>query len=356
MAAAAGQAPADEPRRIEERISALHRESEELARQSQTLLVELRRLELQRDLRAEEARLAELESAAARQALARVEARVVELEQQREAQLPDVRTQLVDLYKRGRSRYVELLFSSANLREFGRTMRAVSALAAIHDRRLEAHRRTLEQLAAERAEVERAAATAAERERTARTARASAEQAVRARTEMLAGVDARRDLTAQLAGELQVTAERLREATANARTGATGTPLAPLRGGLPWPLDGDLASRFGQDGGRLGGTAARNGIEIAAVEETPVRAIHAGTVGFAGVFTGFGNLVIVDHGAETYSLYGYLREIRVERGATVDAGSELGRVGPSPAGPPALYFEMRIDGRSVDPLQWLEQR
>jgi septal ring factor EnvC (AmiA/AmiB activator) len=91
-------------------------------------------------------------------------------------------------------------------------------------------------------------------------------------------------------------------------------------------------------------------------ENTPVRAVHGGTVGLASPFTGFGNLVILEHGANNYSLYGYLGTVAVERGASVEAGAELGRSGSAPAGPPALYFEMRIDGRSVDPLQWLKPR
>ena len=71
---------------------------------------------------------------------------------------------------------------------------------------------------------------------------------------------------------------------------------------------------------------------------------------------GFGNLVIVDHGANTYSLYGYLSSITAARGTAVEASSEVGRVGTAPAGPAALYLEIRIDGRSVDPVQWLKPR
>ena len=109
-------------------------------------------------------------------------------------------------------------------------------------------------------------------------------------------------------------------------------------------------------GGRAAGTVVRNGIEIAAAEGTPVLAVHPGTVDFADTFTGFGNLVIVDHGSNYYSLYGYLGAVEVQRGDHVDAGTELGRVGTAPAGPPGLYFEMRADGRSVDPVQWLRPR
>jgi septal ring factor EnvC (AmiA/AmiB activator) len=67
-------------------------------------------------------------------------------------------------------------------------------------------------------------------------------------------------------------------------------------------------------------------------------------------------MVIIDHGANYFSLYGYLGSIGVTSGQHVDAGTELGRVGTAPTGPAALYFELRVDGRSVDPIQWLKPR
>jgi septal ring factor EnvC (AmiA/AmiB activator) len=66
--------------------------------------------------------------------------------------------------------------------------------------------------------------------------------------------------------------------------------------------------------------------------------------------------VILDHGGNNYSLYGYLASISAKQGDRIDGGAEIGRVGMAPAGMPALYFEMRIDGRSVDPVQWLKPR
>jgi murein hydrolase activator len=55
-------------------------------------------------------------------------------------------------------------------------------------------------------------------------------------------------------------------------------------------------------------------------------------------------------------LYGYLGAISVAVGQMLASGTEVGIVGPSPAGPAALYFELRVDGRSVDPVQWLKPR
>src|SRR6185503_7202079 len=149
-------------------------------------------------------------------------------------------------------------------------------------------------------------------------------------------------------GELQVARDGLLQAVETRGSPAEAVPLAPFRGALEWPADGRLTGRFGQPGNRLGGSAVRNGIEISASVGTPVRAVHSGTVAHADPFTGFGNLVILDHGSNHYSLYGYLGAIAVTAGQKVESGAELGQVGPSPAGPPALYFEMRIDGRSVD--------
>ena len=133
-------------------------------------------------------------------------------------------------------------------------------------------------------------------------------------------------------------------------------PLRPFQGALDWPVQGRIAGFFGQASNRLGGGAVRNGVEIAAEEDAPVRAVHGGTVGFAGPFTGFGTLVILDHGSNAYSLYGYLASTSLQQGQTVETGAEVGRVGLAPAGPPTLYFEMRIDGRSVNPVQWLKPR
>jgi len=198
------------------------------------------------------------------------------------------------------------------------------------------------------------------REAEAVQAQTAANRAVASRTALIAQIDARRDLNAQLAGELQVAHERLQQQLAGSGTSGAvepvAIPLAPFRGALEWPVAGRVTGVFGQRGGRVGDAAVRNGIEISAPEGTAVRALHPGTVSYADAFTGFGNLVVVDHGANAYSLYGYLSSITAAQGAAVDTNTEIGQVGLAPAGPAALYLEIRIDGRSVDPVQWLKPR
>jgi septal ring factor EnvC (AmiA/AmiB activator) len=283
------------------------------------------------------------------------------LELQRVNQLPDVKAQLVDVYKRGRSGYARLLFSARDVREFARATRAVGALSAINERRIEEHRRTIEATRQEQMAFGQKAKELQARTADARQAKSASDSAVASAAELIRQIDSRRDLTAQYVGELQVAYTRLQEQVTALSTGtvpqeAVPVPLRPFQGALEWPVQGRIAGAFGQPSSRLGGTALRNGIEIAADEDAPVRAIHGGTVGYAGPFTGFGTLVIVDHGNNGYSLYGYLGATPLQQGDTVQAGAEVGRVGLAPAGPPTLYFEMRIDGRSVNPVQWLEPR
>ena len=83
--------------------------------------------------------------------------------------------------------------------------------------------------------------------------------------------------------------------------------------------------------------------------------MHEGVVAFADQFTGYGNLVIVEHGDGAFSLYGHLSTIQVQKGARLEPLSVVGRTGRNPNGTPSLYFELRVDAKPVDPLQWLQK-
>jgi septal ring factor EnvC (AmiA/AmiB activator) len=346
-------------RRVSERMRTLQREADRLAGETRTLLGDVRKLEIERDIKAQMAQQAAAATADAEKDLQQTTDRLSRLELQRLAQLPDMKLQLVDMYKRGQTGYARLLFSATNLREFARATRAIASLTTLNAQRLAEHRRTLDALRKERDTFAQKARELQKKENEARQARANAERAVAARGELISQIDARRDLNAQYVGELQVAYDKLQQQLKGKSDGTAepiAVPLIPFRGALEWPVAGKVNGPFGQSAGRLGGSAIKNGIEIAATEDSPVRAVHGGIVGFADAFTGFGTLVILDHGGNNYSLYGYLASTGVKQGDRVESGAELGRVGLAPAGPPALYFEMRIDGKSVDPVQWLKPR
>ena len=344
--------------RAAERIRALQKESDALAAQEKTLLVELRALEVERELKTEQLASAERDLKDTRARLAATVQRAAALRSSAETQRPEVEARLVHLYKMGRAGYWKLLLDLDDLHAIGRAYRTASAMFQLDRERVQQHQRTVDALARERQSLEAQAASMARLQAQAASARAAIERAVAARTRLVDSIDARRDLNAQLTGELEAAQQRLQGTVTQlgaARGAVVALPLRPFKGVLPWPAAGIVTGRFGRPRGAAAGGLARTGIEISIAEGQPVRAVHEGVVAYADQFTGYGNLVILDHGDGAYSLYGYLGSTDVARGDRVDAQAPVGVSGRNPSGNPALYFELRIDGKPVDPLQWLKR-
>jgi murein hydrolase activator len=343
--------------RADERLRALHAEADRLAAEARTLLGDLRRLEVDRRIAAEELQRINDETRAAVDEIASLSEEVRQLEADNEAELPVLRQRLVEVYKLGAGRYTRLLLGTTELRRIGQATRTVALLARSDRERVETRRRRVDALRSARASIEERGARLAMLRTDAQRADAAAARAVRERTALVRDIDQRRDLTARLAGELQLVQEQLQRTigASGAAGDATGLPLAPFRGDLGWPVAGAVRQRFGGAPGRPLAASA-SGIEIAAAEGTPVRAVHDGQVAFAGPFMGFGNLVLLQHDGTNVSLYGHLLDVDVTADDTVAAGDVIGSTGVSATGTAGLYFELRIDARPVDPLQWLEQR
>ncbi|MEJ2335138.1 MAG: peptidoglycan DD-metalloendopeptidase family protein [Gemmatimonadales bacterium] len=145
--------------------------------------------------------------------------------------------------------------------------------------------------------------------------------------------------------------------------GAVTTPTLRTAdlGNLAWPVQGNVVYGFGPE--RRGNTTlARDGIGIGAPSGTPVHAVEAGKVAFAGRWGLYGPSIILSHGGGYYSLYLYLQNLSVDEGDDVDSGQVLGGVGGvgSPEGP-HIEFQILQPGsagepRPVDPVRWLRDR
>ena len=137
-----------------------------------------------------------------------------------------------------------------------------------------------------------------------------------------------------------------------------GSGLEALRGRLEWPARGRVIAPFGKfRHPEFTAEIVRKGIDIGAREGEEVQAVEKGRVVYADRFSGYGHMVIVDHGERYYTIYGHLSEILKKAGETVGRGEVLGRAGDSDSLAGAkLYFEIRKDGRSIDPVPWFRKR
>jgi len=136
-----------------------------------------------------------------------------------------------------------------------------------------------------------------------------------------------------------------------------GTGLDAMRGKLEWPVRGQVTGGFGKTKHPEFATDVfRKGIDIEAPIGEAIRAVEKGRVVFAERFSGYGKMVIIDHGERYFSVYAHLSEIIKKTGDAVKRGEALGTVGDSDSlAGSRLYFEMRKDGKSIDPLPWFQK-
>ncbi len=174
-----------------------------------------------------------------------------------------------------------------------------------------------------------------------------------------ARAEAERKAAARKAAE-----ERARAQARQGTTRGTETPARPRPevahapalkvGGLGWPLSGNLLARYG---GRMPDGRTSSGVLIGAPAGSTVTAVADGTVVFSEWMTGYGLILIVDHGNGYMSLYAHNESLLRDTGDRVKRGDAVAKVGTSGGqGTPALYFELRRNGQPVDPGSWLQRR
>jgi len=251
-------------------------------------------------------------------------------------------------------------------------VRHLASLAALDARLIQEYRVTSDRLADRKGKEEAQQLELAGLHEDAKREQAEVDREVAKRRVILAKVRDERAYHERMVGELTEASRRLeafiRELQAKQRKLARIPPpkggieapaigFGALKGRLPWPTEGKIVTGFGaQVHPRFGTRTFRNGVDIEAAVGREVLAVHGGHVIYTGWFKGYGNLIIVDHGNEYYTLYAHIADIEAKEGDDVRQGQRIGTVGDtgSLAGP-RLYFEVRYQGRPQDPEQWLRQ-
>lgn len=270
-------------------------------------------------------------------------------------------------------RAVEIASRRDRLTQLEAEQRAQQAsLKAVHEKRREALAEIASQLTSQRKEV---SALKADEQRLSRLIETLAQRAREAAARQAAAraAEARRAAAAAAAAEQQQAAsssssERrpsrptasssrhsepvVGEVRKSAGPTPTGVSFGQLRGQLRFPVRGELIGRFGAQ--RAEGGTTWKGVFIRAASGAEVRAVAAGEVVFSDWLRGYGNLLILDHGGDYLSVYGNNDALLKVVGDNVAGGDAIASVGVSGGGPESgLYFEVRHQGRALDPLQWV---
>ena len=309
-----------------------------------------------------------------------VQADIARLQAQRAGQEDALGRRLRALYKlQAQGGALPLLLSGDDPVAQAVQLRHLTTLATVDARLIREYRVTLDGLADRKDQVEARRKELSGLRAEAEAERAEADRDAAKRHVLLARVRDERAYHDRMVGELSEAARRLeaflkelqeKQRRVTKAPPAPGRPrmappdsgsgvgFAALRGRLLWPAEGKVVGEYGaQIHPRFGTKTFKSGIDIDGEEGTDIVAVYGGHVLYTGWFRGYGNLIIVDHGGEYYTLYAHAASIRIAEGDDVKQGQAIGTVGDTGSlQGPRLYFEVRHQGKAEDPTQWLRPR
>lgn len=338
-----------------QRLSDLESRLDQLGAREKASLARIGSLEEQISLTSKYIRQLEAQATARTQEIARVAQQIQQTSSGIRARRKDLGRRLTTIYKYGRTLPLEVVLTTKSLPEVYRKMTYLRWIARA-DERLSSELTDLNrQLARQRSQLADAHAELERLQDEQVTQSNALKSARKAESEMLKKVRSERESSRALAKQLEESAGKLESMVADLerRRSALQTPAGPHyfeqnKARLPWPIRGKVIAGFGSKVHPRYKTRTTNlGIDIKPGANRTVSAIAAGKVVYADQFMGYGNLVIVDHDRGFYTLYANLDEMAVGVGKEVTAGTAVGTVSDY------LHFEIRRDGKPVNPGVWL---
>ena len=135
------------------------------------------------------------------------------------------------------------------------------------------------------------------------------------------------------------------------------TSFSRQKGQLPLPVEGQVVSRFGRTrNGSYNAFTFQSGIDIKVERGEPVRSVFKGEVMFADWLKSYGNLIIINHGDNYYTLYAHVEEMFKKKGEIVGTGEVIATAGDTGSiKGNCLHFEVRHHGKPVNPMKWLKK-
>ncbi|MGP1599878.1 MAG: murein hydrolase activator EnvC family protein [Dialister pneumosintes] len=259
------------------------------------------------------------------------------------------------IYIHGQLNYLEVIMGSKNFSDFANRLELLKRVIRsdynlIQDIRVkqEQIQAKMNELSLQKQELEKLAAEAKKAQQAIEMKRAE-QQAV------MDSAKAQRDAAEQMEQDLIASSERIRQQI-QARQGGGMEPQVIGSGILGYPCSGPITSPFGYRIHPIFGTTIyHSGIDIGVDEGTPVHAADSGAVIYSGSgLTGYGNVVIIDHGNGLSTLYAHNSALLVSEGESVSKGQVVAYSGMTGyATGPHVHFEVRVNGSPTDPMGYL---
>lgn len=279
-----------------------------------------------------------------------------------ESQRDSLKKQIRAAWMEGDAPAVKVLLNEIDPDKIARTMTYYEYLSRDTIDRLEAFAANLRQLKETQKQVKAGRMRLAELEENVADRQQKLSSSKKEREQTLAAL--KTDISNRLSEREELEEDRKRlekllreveEAIANIPTPNESDPFGSLKNKLPWPAEGKVVRNFGDS--YASGKLKHNGLLINTAEEGDVKAVHYGRVVFANWLRGFGLITILDHGDGYMTLYGHSSSLFTSPGDWVEAGEAIAQAGRTGGtNDPAVYFEVRHNGKPDNPRRWLGNR
>ena len=290
--------------------------------------------------------------------LAELKTKRTELGQSRDRQQARIALELKTAWQLGREEQVKALLNQENPDTVARVMAYYRYFFNARQDLLAEYRRTLADLEQVQQDIDQSIATLQQRRRELEQQREKLVAAQRTREKAVASLNASIDSSNAALQKKEADRKQLEEllrsieeAVDKLQMPDNYQPFSSVKGAMPWPIEGKPSNRFGR--WRTEGKMRWQGVTVPAREGTEIQAIHHGRVVYADWLRGSGLLLIVDHGDGYMSLYAHNETLLKDVGEWVSAGTPIGTVGSTGGRDnPALYFEIRHNGKPQNPARW----
>ncbi|HEY5994220.1 MAG TPA: peptidoglycan DD-metalloendopeptidase family protein [Gallionellaceae bacterium] len=290
--------------------------------------------------------------------LARLQAKSSRLKQDMQGLQARLAALLYQQYLEGQQEYLQLMLGNNQPDQAARDLQYYGYIARAQAAWLNTLRDDLAQLDALSAQARRKSDELGKLQQAAAKQKAALENDRQARQQVLLRISARIRQQNREIGRLQRNENRLAqlvERLARMFAQSNSSPFESLRGKLALPVKGHVGNKFGTR--RPGSPALWKGWFVRVPAGQEVKAVAAGKVVFADWLRGFGNLLIIDHGKGYMSLYGNNETLYKQVGDTLRGGDVIAASGSSGGNEDSgLYFELRHEGKPIDPAKWVAKR
>lgn len=356
-AAGASSPNDDQLNAVQSRIGQLEQRLSQLSQESASVERERRELDAQLELAGARVRETELLLVQSSEEVERLRTESAELASELEGRRKLLDRHLEIMALLGRPGPLQLFFDAYQGGDLEEAVGTVSVLTGGQMRMVEEYHEVSQQHSLRLAELSQILPQAREEARQLEVRRAELETVRDRVARKLTSLENSRKSTGATLEDLRVreaALQRLINVLSSKERFTGREDIRGYRGALPWPVEGRVVQGFGRQRlAKYNTYTVCNGLRFDAPGSSPVEAVFPGIVAYARHFKGYGNMVVLDHGNNVYSLVAGLGTIHVRVDQSVTMGMRLGLAAP-PAEGGNVYLEFRVGEKPQDPRSWLQ--